>query len=279
MFLRKTIATLIGLGALFSANVGEAGAISTVEVRCTAPECYEPGPPLDPPDEPPSDGPDPGSGGDADGGGGEPECPDPPGGSNILPSAKSLSCPPLTCDALLPVKPCPSRVGRPSSWDEGRDSVRAGSAMARLIALADPNSQSGNRLLPGVRGSIQAAISAFNQAGPFASLDDTRRSLSNSLSEACNQQRQEGAFMNAGWPICADVAVDIGREAIDDPGFLRYFLDQLALNGFGVDEARYGPISWLPGSNSLAAHHFNIDRQHACAWWWEQVDRLKCGVP
>lgn len=282
-FLRQSIATLLSLGALWGGGDLSAANASTVNVTCHNFSCV-PEYPWDPDWGGGIGGGGGGSGGwdtsgGGGGGGGEPECPPAPGGNSLIPSLKSSSCPAVTCEQLLPNKPCASRVDRPSSWDDGRDAVRAGSPIARMIALADPNSPSGAVLLPEVRGNIQAALIGFNQAGPFVSLDDSRRNLSNTLSQACSMQRQYGVGMSSGWSTCADVAVDIGREAIGDPGFLRFFLDQIAQQGFGIDPARYGPISWVPGSNSLAAHHANIDKQHICAAWWEQVDRLQCGVP
>lgn len=97
VFLRRTIATIIGVGALFNANVGHASAISTIEVRCTAPECYEVVIP-NPPDEPPS----PGDGGGENGGGG--------GDGEAPPEVPQQQCDDLNAAARHLGCPIPTRI-------------------------------------------------------------------------------------------------------------------------------------------------------------------------
>lgn len=277
MFLRKTITTLIGLGALFGASVGDAGAISTVEVRCTAPECYEQKP-IDPPDEPPGYGPNPGGGG----GGPEPECPQPPGGKSLLPSMASLECPDpvdacLVHEQSRPIG-CDSRSGRPSGWDEGRDRMRGGSPIARMAALADPSTPTGSRLSSNARARLQAGLAQFNEAGGFADLSEIRRSLSNAISEACSLQRGVASpAFNQGWTDCANVAVEIHREAIDDPGLLAFTLGLLERDGVVIAPVSWSIISWTGGGNSLSAHFAALQTMNRCASWWEQKDQLGCG--
>lgn len=286
-FLRQSIATLLSLGALFGAADIEAGAIPTVDVSCPNFSCV----PRDPGGAGWGGGGGGGWGGggdwDTSGGGGggggepEPECPGPPGGNSLLPSVKSLNCPETSCAALELTRPtvgCDSRVSRPSGWSEGRDQVRGGSPIARLMALADPGAPSGSRLSSAARERIQAGLASFNGAGGFADLSQIRRALSDSIGEACSIQR--GAAppgFNEAWTICADVAVDIHRESIDDPGFLAYTLGRLQQEGFTVESPRLGIISWFGGGNSLSGHFSNLQAMSRCASWWEQRDQLGCG--
>lgn len=284
-FLRQSIATLLSLGALWgTAHVSAAADSSGVEVTCHNFSCV----PEDPwgPWGPGGGGGGGGdwdtSGGGGDGGGGpEPECPQPPGGNSLLPSLKSLNCPETSCAALELTRPavgCDSRVPRPSGWPEGRDQVRAGSPIARLFALADPNSPSGARLSSDARARLQAGLAEFNVAGGFADLSEIRRALSNAVGEACSIQRAltSPAFIEP-WMQCADVAVEIHRESIDDPGFLAYTLGRLQQEGFAIDPPRWGVVSWFGGGNSLSGHFSNLQAMNRCASWWEQRDLLGCG--
>lgn len=277
MFLRKTIATLIGVGAFFQAGDSLGSNIPGINVYCTSPECYEQKP-IDPPDEPPGEGPDPGGGG----GGSEPECPQPPGGNSLLPSLKSLSCPSdRSCPELLADKDpsCDSRVARARGWEFGRDVFdRAGTPMARLFAMANSGrTVSQAHLDPAVRDALRLALQRFNEAGPFADLDESRRSLSTAVAAACEAQRQQSSWgFDAAWRDCAAVEVDVHRESLDDMGFLAHFLDMLRANGFNVPDASYRGVGWTPAANSLRAHFDKLEKHNACAVWWEEVDRLGC---
>lgn len=286
-FLRQSIATILALGALWStdafATCGGRGeppcTLDPVEVTGPRPPDYIPDPPsFNPPDEsPPNDE----GGGGGPGGGypGDPQCPEQPGGNSLIPSLKSVSCPALTCEDLLPNKPCHNPVPAPSifDWSVGRDSLRAGSPIARLMALADPTTETGRQLTPATRGMIQRGILRFSSADPFVTLDEIRLRLSSEIREACQAQRNAETWMNNGWETCADVAVEIHRETIQDSGILRTILDELSQQGISISALSYGPLGWEPGSNSLAAHRANLDGQRACAWWWEQVKKLNCG--
>jgi|GEM_PF-6670886 len=290
-FLRQSIATLLSLGALWGVTdvSAAAAASSRVEVTCHNFSCV--------PDDPwgpwgpwgPGGGGGGGGGGwdtsgggdNGGGGGGEPECPEPPGGNSLLPSMKSLSCPETSCAALELTRPavgCDSRVSRPSGWPEGRDQARGGSPIARLMALADPNAPSGSRLSPTARERIQNGLAAFNGADGFADLSQIRRALSDAVGEACSLQRAVASpQFNEPWTMCADVAVEIHRESIDDPGFLAHTLGRLQQEGFAIDSPRWGVVSWSGGGNSLSGHFSNLQATNRCASWWEQRDLLGCG--
>lgn len=290
-FLRQSIATLLSLGALWSAgDVSAAAASSGVDVTCHNFSCV--------PDDPwdpgwggggwgggggGGDG-DTSGGGGGDPGPGEPECPTTPGGNSLLPSLKALNCPQRSCEEHAAAKPgnCPNPIPRVYGWDAGRWDLRPGSPMARLMALGDANAPSGGRMLPIARGMILNALTQFNLAGPSVPLDRTRIALASGLQQACTYQRANGPdFMgpNTGWTTCADVAEDVFQELVSDESVLRLLLDELARHGINVDVASYGPISWSPARNSVAAHHANIDHQHACSGWWELNQQLGCGQP
>ena len=136
---------------------------------------------------------------------------------------------------------------------------------------------SGATLDPSVRDALRLGLSRFNEAGPFADVDESRLALSSAVAAACAGQLAVSSFgFDAAWRDCAAVEVDIHREALDDTGFLAHFLNMLRGNGFSVPDASYRGVGWTPSENSLRAHFDKLEKNNACAIWWEEVDRLGC---
>lgn len=150
--------------------------------------------------------------------------------------------------------------------------------MARLFAMASSGrTVSGATLDSSVRDALRFGLARFNEAGPFADVDESRRALSTSVAAACEGQRQLTFWgLDAAWRDCAAVEVDVHRESLDDMGFLAHFLSMLRANGFNVPDASYRGIGWTPAENSLRAHFDKLEKNNACAIWWEDVDRLGC---
>jgi hypothetical protein len=171
-------------------------------------------------------------------------------------------------------------VPLPRGFDAGRDSLRAGSPVARLMALADPNSPSGSRMLPQARELISESLRAFNEAGVFAPLESSRFYLAFGIQQACDYQHANAPAFPGNQPVgsvtCAEVAQEAYRELLPDRTSLASFLDALARNGFAISVS-YGPVTWSPAAgNSFAAHYENMTQQQACSIWWTTAQQLGC---
>jgi len=191
--------------------------------------------------------------------------------------------PPEGCNAFLLRKPanCPNPIPRPEGAEFGFGTFRSGSAMGRAIAYVitptrHPETQ--RRIAEALSNQTRDAGLLYN------SLDTVNQRLFDDVRNACVSLKVSFDANPPPFAVrptpdereCAAI-LDLIVEERGDPGFLPWFLNWVAVQGF--DMGNFIPqtlVNLLSPENTLTQKFSLTQQSMQCALWWDWQETYQC---